>query len=136
MAINKNHLFEELEGIKCAIVEKDISNERAMFLKDLLVHNGYTVVIVPAPPPKVAVKPAPKTTEAESQTADMEEPVPAPELFNMGVTDLAFNPTNAIFGRQLKTAKGHIVTQAYWNQEEAANHDEVPYYEHTKMAGE
>ena len=35
MAINKNHEFEELGGVKCAIVEKNASKERVAFLKDL-----------------------------------------------------------------------------------------------------
>ena len=39
MAINKNHEFEELEGVKCAIVEKNVSPERVVFLKKL--HNKY-----------------------------------------------------------------------------------------------
>ncbi len=133
MAINKNHEFEELEGIKCAIVERNISNDRASFLKDLLVFNGYTVVIIPAPPPKVAAKPAAKTTEGANEPTKLEEAAPKPELFVAGVTDLSFNPINAIFGRMLKTENGHIVTQAYWNQQEAESHDEVPYYEHTKL---
>ena len=36
MAINKNHEFEDLGGIKCAIVEKNTSKERVAFLKDPL----------------------------------------------------------------------------------------------------
>lgn len=133
MAINKNHEFEEMEGIKCAIVEKNVSNERAMFLKDLLVHNGYTLVIAPAPPPKAVAKPAPKPAE-ETEPAKVEEPLPAPELFNVGVTDLSFNSINAVFGRQLKTLSGCVVTQAYWNEAHKRCDEEVPYYAHTKMA--
>jgi hypothetical protein len=34
----------------------------------------------------------------------------------VGVTDYTFNSINAIFGRALKTANGHIVTLAYWEQ--------------------
>ncbi|HRN46872.1 MAG TPA: hypothetical protein PK110_07350 [Niabella sp.] len=132
MAINKNHEFEELDGIKCSIVERNITHERAVFLKDLLVENGYTVVIIPAPPPKTAAKPAAKQPEAEASSPVADTP-PPPALFVMGVTDLRFNPVNAIFGRQLKTPSGHIVTQSYWNQEESASHDEMPYYEHTKL---
>jgi hypothetical protein len=45
MAINQNHLFEELNGIKCGIVEKNVSRERAEFLKKILEYNHYTVVI-------------------------------------------------------------------------------------------
>ena len=51
MAINKNHEFEELDGVKCAIVERNVSKERVGFLKDLLEYNGYTVVSIPSPPP-------------------------------------------------------------------------------------
>ena len=53
MAINKNHEFEELDGVKCGIVEKNVSPERVQFLKQLLEYNGYTVIAVPSPPPKV-----------------------------------------------------------------------------------
>ncbi len=135
MAINKNHEFEELDGIKCAIVEKNISNTRAMFLKDLLVHNGYTVVIIPASPPKVGANPV-ATIAAETGLPPQKEVAPpAPELFVLGVTDLRFNAINAIFGRLLKTTDGRVVTQAYWNQQETTSHDEVPYYEHTKLPG-
>ncbi len=134
MAINKNHEFEELDGIKCAIVERNIANDRAMFLKDLLVNNGYTVVIIPAPPPKAAAKPKVAVTADTETPATVEEAPMLPELFVLGVTDLSFNAINAIFGRLLKTSNGHVVTQAYWNQQENVSHDEVPYYEHTKLA--
>jgi len=46
MAINKNHEFEDLDSIKCAIVEKNVSSERVEFLKDLLKFNKYEVVVV------------------------------------------------------------------------------------------
>jgi len=45
------------------------------------------------------------------------------------VTDVMFNPTNAIFGRLLRTPTGHFVTLAYWEQKESESHDEIPYYE-------
>ena len=50
-------------------------------------------------------------------------------MFTIGVTDLTFNPTNAIFGRILKTKDGHVVTLAYWQQKDLVAHDEIPYYE-------
>lgn len=124
MAINKNHEFEELNGVKCAIVEKNVKPERVEFLKKLLTHNRLEVVVVPTPAPKAA--PAPKTEEGAPPPPP---PPPAPETFTVGVTDYTFNSVNAIFGRQLKTPNGHVVTQAYWNQLEAESHDEVPYYE-------
>lgn len=127
MAINKNHEFEELEGIKCGIVEKNVAPPRVQFLKNLLESNGFTVVVVPSPAPKAAsvVKPA----EGEAPPGPVA--VTVPETFTVGVTDYTFNPTNAIFGRSLKTTNGHVVTLAYWHQQETVSHDEVPYYERT-----
>jgi hypothetical protein len=124
MAINKNHEFEELNGVKCAIVEKNASQERVDFLKDLLEWNRYTVVVVPGAPPKAAPAPAAAPAEA-TETA----PAPPPTTFTIGVTDVTFNPVNAVFGRLLKTKDGHVVTLAYWQQKEAIANDEVPYFE-------
>ena len=127
MAINKNHEFEELDGIKCGIVEKNVPPERVAFLKKLLEYNHYTVVAVPSPPPKIA---APAVVKAEDGTDIPSPPAPAaPETFTVGVTDYTFNPVNAIFGRLLKTPDGHVVTLAYWHQQENISHDEIPYYE-------
>mgnify|MGYP003513775268 FL=1 len=126
MAINKNHEFEELDGVKCGIVEKNVSPERLAFLKPLLELNGFTVVAVPSPAPKAA--PPPKVAEGETAPPPPPPP-PPPSTFTVGVTDYTFNTTNAIFGRMLKTKNGHVVTQAYWLQKEAESHDEVPYYE-------
>lgn len=131
MAINKNHEFDELDGAKCAVVEKNASKDRAAFLKELLEHNGFTVVVVPSPPPKTAPAPKPATTPgtepAETPVAD---PQPeAEKTFTIGVTNVSFNPTNAIFGRQLKTKTGKIVTQAYWEGRESESRDDVPYFE-------
>ena len=107
MAINKNHEFEELNGIKCAIVEKNITSERCQFLQTLLTQNHYEVVVVETP-----------ATET------------LPASYTVGVSDLTFNPINAIFGRILKTADGHIVTLAYWQQKEAISDDSIPYFNH------
>ena len=124
MAINKNHLFEELDGVKCGIVEKEAKPGRVAFLKDLLEFNGYKVITVATPPPKTA--PPPPLKEGEEAAAP---PLPLPETYTIGVTDYTFNPINAVFGRMLKTKDGHIVTQAYWEQREPLSHDEIPYYE-------
>ena len=59
MAINQNHPFEELNGVKCGIAERNASSARVAFLKTLLEHNGYEVVVVPSPAPKAAVPPKP-----------------------------------------------------------------------------
>jgi hypothetical protein len=134
MAINKNHEFEDLDSIKCAIVEKNASPERVAFLKQLLESNKYQVVVVGSPAPKAApAAPVPAPTEGDATPAVPAPPVPeappAPTTFTVGVTDLTFNATNAIFGRQLKTDNGTIVTLAYWQEKEAVSNDEVPYFE-------
>ena len=54
MAINQNHLFEDLNGVKCAIVEKNVTPARVEFLRGILEYNGYTVMVVDSPPPKAA----------------------------------------------------------------------------------
>lgn len=127
MAINKNHEFEELDGVKCGIVEKNVLPQRVDFVKKLLEYNGFTVVIVPSPPPKAA--PAPKPVEGEENKTAVEPVQAPPETFTVGVTDYTFNTINAIFGRLLKTPDGHVVTLAYWHQRESISHDEIPYYE-------
>ena|SRR5438045_1737333 len=131
MAINKNHEFEELNGVKCAIVEKNAPDERVRFLKQLLEFNKYKVVVVPSAPPKVAPAATPAPTEENAQ-AEPSQPLSQPvtlDTFTIGVTDVTFNPTNAIFGRLLKAPGGHVVTLAYWQQKEPVSHDDVPYYE-------
>src|ERR1051326_4061772 len=157
MAINKNHEFEELNGVKCAIVEKNATAQRVAFLKELLEFNGYTTVVLASPPPKVAPASPPQSiaqpqSQPQSQSQPQPQPQsqsqpqpqsqpesqpqpqpspqpPPPETFTIGVTDVTFNPTNAIFGRLLKTRNGHVVTLAYWNQKETISQDDVPYYE-------
>ena len=127
MAINKNHEFEELDGVKCGIVEKNVPPQRVEFLKALLAANGYTVAVIATPAPKVAAPPPPKEGE---EAVPVPPPTAMPETFTVGVTDYTFNTINAIYGRSLKTKNGHVVTMAYWNQQEAESHDEIPYYEH------
>lgn len=126
MAINQNHLFEDLNGVKCSIVEKNVTPGRVEFLRVILEFNGFGVVVVGSPPPKgvppVGAAAAPPVVAAAA-------PPVAPETFTVGVTDVSFNPINAIFGRLLKTPDGHIVTLAYWQQTEGRSNDAVPYFE-------
>lgn len=91
MALNKGkHFVEEIDGIRCSLVEKGVSPERTEFLKKLLELNKYTV--------KVAA-------EADVPT------------FKIGVTDLLFNPVVDVYKRDLKGPSGKRVTPAYWLQE-------------------
>jgi hypothetical protein len=135
MAINKNHEFEDLGTSKCAIVEKNASAERVQFLKTLLEFNKYEVVVVDSPAPKAAPA-APVAAQVEGE-APAPAPVvaaapivpAAPTTFTIGVTDLCFNATNAIFGRQLKTRGGNIVSLAYWQEKESVSNDGIPYFD-------
>ncbi len=122
MAINQNHTFDDLEGVKCAIVEKNAKPERVAFLKELLEFNGYTVVVSQTPAPKAA---APKPGE------EAPPPPVAPNTFTIGVTDVTFNATNAIFGRLLRTKDGHVVSLKYWQQKETVSDDFKPYFAKT-----
>ena len=84
MAINANHPFEELNGIRCAVVEKNCSKERVAFLKYVLEGNDFEVVVVPSPPPKAAPAPkpapapAPATPAAEAGNAAAAPAAPTP----------------------------------------------------------
>jgi|SRR6185312_6894459 len=180
MAINQNHLFEELNGVKCAIVEKNVPPARVAFLRGILEHNGFTVVVAPSPPPKAAAGvqagvqgsvsagvpagvpggvsgvvqggvqggvpaqvslgaladvPGPRVGAGSEAAGAAMNPAPAapvvppPETFTVGVTDVMFNPINAIFGRLLKAPGGHVVTLAYWKQQDALPDDERPYFQ-------
>lgn len=126
MAINKNHEFEELDGVKCAIVEKNASQQRVDFLKPLLEFNKYTVLVVASPPPKAAAPAAASSTTTDAPVETAAPPPPA--TFTIGVTDVTFNATNAVFGRLLKTSRGQVVTLAYWQQKETVSRDDVPYF--------
>ena len=127
MPINQNHTFEDLNGVKCAIVEKNVTAARVDFLKGLLEYNHFTVIVVPSPPPKVA--PAAATIPGVESPVPASPVVPLIETFTVGVTDVMFNSTNAVFGRLLRTRDGHVVTLAYWEQKDIEARDEIPYYE-------
>lgn len=124
MALNPNHAFEELEGVKCSIVEKNCTPERVKFLKELLEFNKFTVVIVKSPPPKAAApKPVP-----EGATPPPPPPAP-PETFIIGVTDVTFNPVSAIFNRELITPSGQYADLKFWKQEAEAPAKQKWYWE-------
>jgi hypothetical protein len=147
MAINQNHLFEEVNGVKCAIVEKNVTGERVDFLRRILEYNRYTVVVVPSPPPKavpagtaavpaatvpagpVPAGPVPVATVPAGSSGPADAAAPRPETFTVGVTDVMFNAVNAVFGRLLKAPGGRIVTLAYWQQQEKEPDNEKPYFD-------
>lgn len=98
MAFSGKHVFGKLNKTDdniVSFVEKKIPKARMEFLKALLEHNGYEVLIQEISPKK-------------------EED---PTLYNVAVTDLVFNPTTYVYQRRLLTLDGRKVTPAYWNQE-------------------
>ena len=119
-------IVEEINGTRCAIVEKNVSPERTEFLQKLLKHNGYTVMIAqtPAPPAKPAAKPPAPVIGADGQVIPpppLPPPPPppvAPNTFTVGVTTISFHAMLAVYERSLFTLEGTIVSIAYWNEEQ------------------
>ncbi|MGE0018397.1 MAG: hypothetical protein AB7S72_01920 [Draconibacterium sp.] len=103
MALNKGkHIVEELDGVRCTVVETGVSAERADFLKKLLELNGYEVKSV---------------QEGENPT------------YKIGVTDILFNPLVDVYKRRLKSFTGKRVTPAYWlQQSDKETEAEVNYW--------
>ncbi len=110
------HALEELNGVRCAVVEKNVTPERIDFLKKLLEQNGYSVMIAPSPPPKIVAKPTPPAAEG-APVVDIPPPPSPPETFTIGVTDFLFHAMLAIYEHALKTPEGKLVTIDYWNQQ-------------------
>ncbi|MBI3502524.1 MAG: hypothetical protein HY063_12100 [Bacteroidetes bacterium] len=121
----EGHIVEELNGVRCSIVEKNVSPERVEFLKNLLEHNGYTVMVAQTPPPPVKPPPKPPApvigpdglAVAVAPPPPPPPPPPAPNTFTVGVTNISFHPMLAVYERSLFTSEGKIVSIAYWNQE-------------------
>jgi hypothetical protein len=87
MALNKNHEFEELNGVKCGIVEEECQTRKSCLLKEILEFNKLTVIVVPSPHPKLLLPqtgcrtadPAtPQTANAEPQTPNPQPETPNP----------------------------------------------------------
>jgi len=116
----EGHVVEEINGVRCSIVEKNVAPDRVEFLKKLLEHNGFTVVAAPTPPPpqKPAPKPIVPAAGAEVQVPPPPPPPPPlPSTFTVGVTDISFHPMLAVYERSLLTTENNVVSIAFWNQE-------------------
>lgn len=91
MGLNKGkHVVQEIENVRCTVVESGISSDRLNFLKEILLHNKFDVKVAPDK---------------------------NPDTFIIGVADIIFNPVIAIYERTLFTKDGKHVTPEYWNQE-------------------
>ena len=94
MGLGGKHLFGTIGEQRVTFIEKKVEANRKDFLKKLLEHNGFEVIV------------------DEDKRKTEEEP----QLYTVAVTDMVFNPTIWVFERKLKTFDGHKVTPDYWNQ--------------------
>ena len=108
MPLNKGkHIVEEIDGVRCSLVETGATADRVDFLKKLLELNGYEVKVL---------------AENEEKTS-----------FKIGVADLLFNPVVDVYKRRLKSFTGKRVTPAYWLQQSTSETEaEVNYWKFAK----
>lgn len=88
------HQFGAINGTRVSFVEKKISEDRMNFLKKLLEHNGFEVLI-----------------QEEKRKSEED-----PQLYTLGVTDMVFNPVIWVFDRKLVTHDDRKVSPDYWFQ--------------------
>jgi hypothetical protein len=113
MPLQAKHLVEEINGVRCTIIEKGASEARVAFLKELLEFNKLEVMV---------------NEEAKVNTDD-------PVKFTIGVTDLVFNPTIAVYEMSLKTPGREKVSPAYWEQKMAQIVDQYWLAEEEMLPG-
>ena len=94
MALSGKHTFGSIGETRVTFVEKNTDENRRDFLKKLLEHNGFEVVI----------------DEEKRKTEE------DPQLYTVAVTDMVFNPTIWVYERKLRTFDNRKVTPDYWNQ--------------------
>ncbi len=94
MGLGGKHLFGAIGDQRVTFIEKKIDADRKDFLKKLLEHNGFEVIL-----------------QEEKRRSEED-----PQLYTVAVTDMVFNPTVWVYNRRLKTFDGHKVTPDYWNQ--------------------
>lgn len=94
MSLGGKHMFGSIGETRVTFVEKGVDAKRKDFLKGLLEHNGFEVII-------------------DENKKKIEED---PQLFTVAVTDMVFNPTIWVYQRKMLTPDGHKVTQSYWEQ--------------------
>ena len=94
MGLGGKHLFGAIGDQRVTFIEKKIGTDRKDFLKKLLEHNGFEVIL-----------------QEEKRKSEED-----PQLYTVAVTDMVFNPTLWVYNRKLKTFDGHKVTPDYWNQ--------------------
>ena len=103
MPLSGSHKFGSIGETRVTFVEKGVDQTRMDFLKQLLEHNGFEVIV-----------------EEEKRKSEED-----PQLFTVAVTDMVFNPTIWVYQRKLKTFDNRIVNQDYWEQR---SEDTKPQY--------
>jgi hypothetical protein len=88
------HTVEEINGVRCSVVEKGVTAERLAFIREILEFNKLEV-------------------QAQEEKRESED---APVTYTVGVTDLLFNIVIAIYQVRVKLKDGRIASPAYWNQ--------------------
>ena len=86
MAINQHHTVDLVNGVRCSIIERNTSVERALYLRHILKANKYVVET---------------GTNAEG-------------LITIGVTDITFNIVHALYNQMLRNSNRKIVTPSLW----------------------
>ena len=94
MTLSGKHLFGSIDETRVTFVEKKVDASRIDFLKKILEHNNFEVII-----------------QEEKRRSEED-----PQLYSLGVTDMVFNPTIYIFQRRLITLDGKKMNQDYWFQ--------------------
>ena len=94
MTLSGKHLFGSIDETRVTFVEKKVDASRIDFLKKILEHNSFEVII-----------------QEEKRRSEED-----PQLYSLGVTDMVFNPTVYIFQRRLLTLDGKKMNQDYWFQ--------------------
>jgi hypothetical protein len=107
MPLKAKHIVEEINGVRCTVVEKGATQGRVDFLKGLLEFNKFEVLVA----------------EDKKETED------APTLFTLGVTDEVFSPVIAVYEMSLKTPDRKRVSPAYWEQKTTEIVDEYWTFE-------
>ena len=95
MSLSGKHMFGSIGETRVTFVEKGVEPGRRDFLKKLLEHNDFEVIV------------------DEVKKKNEEDP----QLYTVAVTDMVFNPTIWVYQRKLKTFDGRMVTPGYWEQQ-------------------
>ncbi len=96
------HKEKEIDGILCRLVEERISKKRVDFIKKILEHNNFKVIIEENVPNKI---------DDANSLDDVSD-----KKYNIWVTDVLFNPVIYVYELRLKTLTNRIVTPGYWLQ--------------------